>query len=315
MRMLVTGGLGFIGMNFINYWLEKYDDEIINLDKQTYAANNPNYFKNVDSNKYTFVKGDISDPALVNRLAGDVDIIVNLAAESHVDNSISNSSQFVLTNVLGTQVMLEATRKYDIRLHHISTDEVFGALDPSGDHTFDENTCYAPKNPYSATKAAADHLVDAYVNTYGIRATISNCSNNFGPFQHIEKLIPKSINRILAGEKIQLYGNGKQIRDWIYVEDHCEAIDLILKKGKIGEHYLVGARNEKTNFEVVNELMQLMGRDQKEQIEFITDRPGHDLRYAIDPVKIEKELGWKPKHNFHDSLIRTVDFYKKTNIK
>ena len=310
MKMLVTGGLGFIGMNFINYWLERYHDQIINLDKMTYASNNPDFISHESKENYSFVKGDICDTKLVEEIVEDVDCIVNFAAESHVDNSIVNSRKFVETNVLGTHNLLEAARKFDVRFHHISTDEVFGALEPDADDKFNENTRYDPQNPYSATKASADHLVNAYVNTYGVRATISNCSNNFGPLQHPEKLIPKSILRLLNGRKVELYGDGNQIRDWIFVTDHCSAIDTILKKGKIGESYLIGAENEKTNLEIVRAIAEILQISSENSIEFIADRPGHDRRYAIDPSKITKVLGWTPKFEFIGALRETVEFYK-----
>ena len=310
MKMLVTGGLGFIGMNFINYWLEHYDDQVVNLDKMTYASNNPDFILNESKENYSFIKGDICDTKLVKEIVTDVDCIVNFAAESHVDNSIDSSRKFVETNVLGTHNLLEAARKFDVRFHHISTDEVFGALEPGSDNRFDENTCYDPQNPYSATKASADHLVNAYVNTYGVRATISNCSNNFGPLQHPEKLIPKSILRLLDRKKVELYGDGMQIRDWIFVTDHCSAIDTILKRGKIGESYLIGAENEKTNTDIVHSIAEILQINSENSIEFITDRLGHDRRYAIDPSKIMKELGWTPKFNFAGALRETVEFYK-----
>ena len=276
MRLLVTGGLGFIGMNFINYWLERYDDQIINFDKMTYASNNPELLTSIWGENYRFIKGDICDKKLIDEIVADVDCVVNFAAESHVDNSIEDSMSFVETNVLGTHNILEAVRIYDKRLHHISTDEVFGSLPPGTTKKFDERTCYKPQNPYSATKASADHLVNAYVNTYGIRATISNCSNNFGPLQHPEKLIPKSIYRLMTGKKAQLYGDGKQIRDWIYVKDHCSAIDTIIEKGKIGESYLIGVENEKTNTQVIQSIAEILQLDPNNAIEFISDRPGHD---------------------------------------
>lgn len=310
MRLLVTGGLGFIGINFINYWLEKYDDEIVNLDKMTYASNKPEFLSPIPKKNYTFVKGDICDRTVVDKLVADVDCVVNFAAESHVDNSINDSRNFVETNVFGTHNLLEAVRKTDIRFHHISTDEVFGALEPDNEDKFNENTCYNPQNPYSATKASADHLVNAFVNTYGIRATISNCSNNFGPFQHPEKLIPKTIFRLLRGEKAQLYGDGEQVRDWIYVEDHCSAIDAIIKRGRIGQNYLVGAENEMTNIAIIRKIAEILNIDSDNLIEFIEDRPGHDRRYAIDPHKIMNELSWKPVNSFDGGLFKTVSFYK-----
>ena len=312
MKLLVTGGLGFIGMNFINYWLNKYNDEIINLDKITYASNDTKFLSLPDPEKYQFVKGDICDETLVKRLVSEVDCVVNFAAESHVDNSIKNSHEFLLSNIFGTHNLLNAVKEEDKRFHHISTDEVFGSLEKNSKEQFNEHSCYRPQNPYSATKASADHLVNSYINTYGIKATISNCSNNYGPLQHPEKLIPKTILNLLSGKKTQLYGNGLQIRDWIYVEDHCSAIDLILKKGEIGENYLIGAENEKTNLEVVTELCKVLGRSPDDSIEYINDRPGHDVRYAIDPDKIQKELGWNANYNFEVGIKETVSFYKSS---
>lgn len=311
MKLLVTGGLGFIGMNFINYWLHKYNDTIINLDKVTYASNNPTFLKSANRDNYEFVQGDISDERLVKKLVSEVDCVVNFAAESHVDNSIENSRDFVISNILGTHTLLNAVKVEDKRFHHISTDEVFGSLELNSSTQFDENSCYNPKNPYSATKASADHLVNAYINTHGIKATISNCSNNYGPLQHPEKLIPKTVFKLLNGEKAQLYGNGQQIRDWIYVEDHCSAIDLILKKGKIGENYLIGAENERTNLEIVTKLCTLLGKSPDKSIEFIKDRPGHDVRYAINPSKTRRELGWNVSYNFEDALSKTLNFYSE----
>lgn len=310
MRILVTGGLGFIGMNFINYWLSRYEDEILNLDLVTYASNSEKFIVNEKSGNYEFVKGDICDPPLVKRLIKDVDCVVNFAAQSHVDNSITDSSEFIRTNIMGTYVLLEAIRDADARIHHISTDEVFGALNIGDPDGFTEFSCYRPKNPYSATKASADHLVNAFVNTYGIKATISNCSNNFGPLQHPEKLIPKTILKMLSGKKVELYGDGKQIRDWIYVEDHCSAIDTILTKGKIGESYLIGAQNERTNIEVVQTIAEILELNSEDAVEFIEDRPGHDRRYAINANKMRNELGWNPKFNFTDAMRKSVEFYR-----
>lgn len=311
MKLLVTGGLGFIGMNFINYWLERYEDQIINLDKVTYASNNPQFISSGAGENYTFVRGDICDSKLVEKIVAEVDCVVNFAAESHVDNSIENSRSFVETNILGTHTLLEAVKKHDKRFHHISTDEVFGALSLDSSDKFRESTCYKPQNPYSATKASADHLVNAYINTHGIKATISNCSNNFGPLQHPEKLIPKTILRFLNGKKAQLYGDGRQIRDWIYVLDHCLAIDTILKKGNVGESYLVGSENELPNLDIVHKIAEILGVNPDVSVDFIEDRPGHDRRYAIDPSKIRHQLGWKPKYNFIEALGMTVEFYKE----
>jgi len=309
LKLLVTGGVGFIGSNFIHYWLKKYKkDEIINLDKMTYAAN-PKNLEGLPEDRHKLVVGDIADAELVNKLVKDVDAIVNFAAESHVDNSINNSEPFIHSNIVGVHVLLEATRKYEKRFHQISTDEVYGSLPLNSTKKFNENTPYNPRNPYAATKAAADHLVMAYVNTYKLDATISNCSNNFGPRQHPEKLIPKVITNALQNKPIPIYGNGMQVRDWIYVEDHCSAIDLILKKGEIGEKYLISAENEHHNIDVVKSILKLLNKPQS-LIQYVVDRPGHDVRYALEPKKI-KELGWKPKYKFDEALKNTVKWYKK----
>ena len=308
-KILVTGGAGFIGSNFIHYWLKKYKkDEIINLDKMTYAAN-PKNLEGLPEDRHRLVVGDIADAELVNKLVKDVDAIVNFAAESHVDNSINNSEPFIHSNIVGVHVLLEAARKYEKRFHQISTDEVYGSLPLNSAKRFNEHTPYNPRNPYAATKAAADHLVLAYVNTYKLNATISNCSNNFGPRQHSEKLIPKAITNALQGRPIPIYGNGMQVRDWIYVEDHCSAIDLILKKGEIGEKYLVSAENELHNIDVVKSILKILNKPNS-LIQYVADRPGHDVRYALEPKKI-KELGWKPKYKFGEALENTVKWYKK----
>ena len=309
-RLLVTGGLGFIGSNFINYWLKRYpDDYILNVDLCTYAADFNNIDKNLSSKNYEFIKEDICNEKRMSSLSKDVDIIVNFAAESHVDNSIENASSFVRSNYFGVYSLLEAAKNNDIRIHQVSTDEVFGSLKPESKEIFNENTKYDPKNPYSATKAAADHLVRAYVNTYGVKATISNCSNNFGPNQHKEKLIPKTILNALSGKRIPVYGSGTNIRDWIYVEDHCSGIEAVIRNGRIGESYLIGARNERTNLEIVEFILNLLNKN-KELIQFVEDRKGHDYRYAIDPSKIESELSWKPKYNFERALSITIEYYK-----
>ena len=309
-RLLVTGGLGFIGSNFINYWLKRFpEDYILNVDLCTYAADFNNIDKNLSSKNYDFIKEDICNEKRMASLSKDVDIIVNFAAESHVDNSIQNASSFVKSNYYGVYSLLEAGRINDIRIHQVSTDEVFGSLRPESKEIFNENTKYDPKNPYSATKAAADHLVRAYVNTYGLKATISNCSNNFGPNQHMEKLIPKTILNALSGKRIPVYGSGTNIRDWIYVEDHCSGIEAVIRNGRIGESYLIGARNERTNLEIVEFILNLLNKN-KELIQFVEDRKGHDYRYAIDPSKIESELSWKPKYNFERALSITIEYYK-----
>lgn len=311
MKILVTGGLGFIGSNFIVYWLKKKpDDEIINIDKVTYAADFHNLEGIEDNSNYTFVKGDISNKETMLKAARDVDAIINFAAETHVDNSIKNAEDFVKSNVLGVYNLLEAVRKYDIRFHQVSTDEVYGTLPLNSHAKFTENSRYAPRNPYSATKAAADHLVNAYFNTYKLPVTISNCSNNYGPYQHPEKLIPKTIINALLNKPIPVYGNGVQVRDWIYVEDHCSAIERIISKGKLGETYLISANQEKRNINVVKSILKLLNKPDS-LIEFVKDRPGHDVRYSLDSSNIRKELNWKPKFGFNEGLKLTVHHYIK----
>jgi len=310
MKLLITGGAGFIGSNFIRYILKKYpEDEIINLDLLTYAGNLEN-LKDIEKNKnYKFVKGDIADKELAGDLVKDCDAIVNFAAESHVDRSILDSSDFIRTNIVGTHNLLEAAKSSGLkRFHHISTDEVFGHLGPD-DPAFSENTPYAPRSPYSASKAASDHLVRAYFHTFGLPITISNCSNNFGPFHFPEKLIPLAITNLMEGKKIPVYGDGLQIRDWLFVTDHCEAIDVILRKGKIGETYCIGGDSEKTNMEIVKKILELLGKGE-EMIEYVKDRPGHDRRYAIDFSKIKNELGWQPQTSFEEGMEQAVEWYK-----
>jgi len=315
MNLLVTGGAGFIGSNFILYWLKKYSqDKILNLDKLTYAGNLEN-LKSIENNpNYDFVKGDIINPSLVNSLIKkyNIDTIVHFAAESHVDRSIIDPAPFIKTNVEGTYVLLEAALKNKIkRFHHISTDEVFGALPLNSKKKFNEKTPYNPRSPYSASKAASDHLVRAYHITYGLPITISNCSNNYGPYHFPEKLIPLAITNIIEGKKVPIYGDGLYVRDWLYVEDHCRAIDLILYKGKVGETYFIGGLTEDIpNIEVIKKILKIMGKDES-YIEYVKDRPGHDRRYAIDWSKINHELGWKPEIDFDTGLKITVDWYLK----
>lgn len=311
MKLLVTGGAGFIGSNFILYWLKKYpQDKIINLDKLTYAGNLEN-LRSVEKNpNYEFVQGDICNSQLVNQLTEKIDAIVHFAAESHVDRSIIDPAPFIKTNIEGTYVLLEAALKNKKRFHHVSTDEVFGALELNSKEKFNDATPYNPHSPYSASKASSDHLVRAYATTYKLPITISNCSNNFGPLQFPEKLIPLAITNLMEGKKVPVYGDGLYVRDWLYVEDHCKAIDLILQKGKIGETYLVGGLTEDiSNIDIVKKILKIMGKDET-QIEFVKDRPGHDRRYAVDWSRINKELAWKPEHNFDEYLKITVDWYK-----
>jgi dTDP-glucose 4,6-dehydratase len=310
MKILVTGGAGFIGSNFIQYWMNKYpNDKIKNLDLLTYAGNLDNLLNLDGNNNYEFIQGDICDSILVNKLVKDIDLIVHFAAESHVDRSIKNSADFIKTNVEGTRVLLEAARNNGgIRFHHISTDEVFGALELDGGK-FNENTPYDPRSPYSASKAASDHLVRAYFHTYNLPITISNCSNNYGPYQYPEKLIPLFITNLLEGKKVPLYGNGLNVRDWIHVDDHNYGVDLIIKNGRIGETYCLGGNSEKNNLEITETILNLMGKD-KSMIEYVADRPGHDLRYAIDFSKTKSELGFTPRYTFESGIMATVEWYK-----
>src|SRR3990167_4341414 len=312
MKLLVTGGAGFIGSNFIHYWLENHPgDFVVNLDKLTYAGNLDNLKACENNPNYSFMKGDICDPQIVKRAMKGVDIVVHFAAESHVDRSIMDPSVFVKTNVLGTQVLLnEAVGAKVRRFHHISTDEVFGALELDDPQRFTEDTAYSPRSPYSASKAAADHLVRAYYITYKLPVTITNCADNFGPFQYPEKLISLSITNILEGKKVPIYGDGLYVRDWLYVEDHCRAIDLVIAKGKVGETYLIGTDSDMANIDLIKKLLSIMGKDEK-MIEYVKDRPGHDRRYAIDSTKIKNELGRKPVFELEEALDATVAWYKK----
>ena len=310
MKLLITGGAGFIGSNFIHYWLKKYpEDKIVNLDVLTYAGNLENLREVENNENYKFVKGDICDKELTNKLVKNVDVIVNFAAESHVDRSILDAENFVRTNVLGTYNLLEAAKNNsNKRFHHISTDEVFGHLGPN-EPAFNESTPYAPRSPYSAAKAASDHLIRAYFQTYGLPATISNCSNNYGPYQFPEKLIPLFVTNLMEEKKVPVYGDGMNVRDWLYVEDHCAAIDLIIRKGKIGETYCVGGNSEKPNIEITKKIIELMGKNEN-SIEYVKDRLGHDRRYAIDFSKIKNELGWEPKVPFEEGIEKTIEWYK-----
>jgi dTDP-glucose 4,6-dehydratase len=310
MKYLITGGAGFIGSNFIHYLFGKYpDSEITNLDKLTYAGNLDNLKEFETNPNYKFVKGDIADENLVNELVSQADVIVNFAAETHVDRSVLGPKIFVQTNVLGTQTLLEAAVKHKKRFHHISTDEVFGSLPLESEDKFTEHTSYDPSSPYSASKAASDHLVRSYIRTFGLLGTITNCSNNYGPYQYIEKLIPLMFLNAKMGKKLPVYGNGANVRDWIHVEDHNAGVELVISKGKIGETYLLGGNAEKSNLEVVKTILKIMDKDES-LIEFVKDRPGHDLRYAIDSSKIEKELGWQRKHDFESGLRHTIEWYQ-----
>lgn len=315
MKLLVTGGAGFIGSNFIRYWLDHHsDDQILNLDKLTYAGHLSSTKDFEDKPNYTFVKGDICDQENVEKVMDGIDVVVHFAAESHVDRSITGPSEFVKTNVLGTQVLLESALKHNIkRFHHVSTDEVFGALDLDSDKKFNEDTPYDPRSPYSASKASSDHLVRAYFHTFGLPISITNCSNNYGPFQDPEKMIPRAITNLIDGENIPLYGDGLYVRDWLFVEDHCRAIESVLLDGKIGETYAVGGLNKDINhLEVAKKLLKIFGMDES-SIKYVKDRPGHDRRYSVDWSKINKELGWKPLYGFDEWLEKTVQWYKEND--
>ena len=313
MKILVTGGAGFIGSNFVYYELDNYpNDEVICLDKLTYAGNLETLEVAMKNPKFKFVKGDIADRAFVDELFASEkpDVVVNFAAESHVDRSIENPEIFLQTNVIGTSVLMDACRKYGIkRYHQVSTDEVYGDLPlDRPDLFFTETTPLHTSSPYSASKASADLLVQAYYRTYKLPVTISRCSNNYGPYHFPEKLIPLMIANALNDKKLPVYGKGENVRDWLYVEDHCSAIDLIIRKGKIGEVYNIGGHNERTNLEVVKTIIKELGKSE-DLIEFVTDRPGHDRRYAIDPTKIHNELGWLPATKFDDGIKKTIDWY------
>lgn len=313
MRLLVTGGAGFIGSNFIRYWLTNHDsDEIVNFDKLTYAGNLENLFDLSDSAQYHFVKGDICNTSEVASVMNGIDVVVHFAAESHVDRSILNAAPFVETNVIGTQVLLDAAREAKVkRFHHVSTDEVYGSLELGSKEKFHEKRPYDPRSPYSASKAGSDHLVRAYAHTYGLPVTITNCSNNYGPYQFPEKFIPLAITNILEGKTVPVYGDGLYVRDWLYVDDHCRAIDMVLTEGRTGETYCVGGLTQDiSNIDITKKILSLMNVSE-DRMEFVKDRPGHDRRYAIDWKKISTELGWKPQHDFDTWLEKTVAWYRE----
>ncbi len=308
MKILVTGGLGFIGSNFVRYILKKNSSvEVVNVDALKYGANPDNLRDLEKDDRYTFIKGDISDYKLISQIVKDVDIIVNFAAESHVDRSISNPYSFLQSNTIGVFTLLEALRKNnpECRLVHISTDEVYGDILQG---SFKEGDRLKPSSPYSASKAAADMFVLAYVRTYGIDAVITRCTNNYGPYQFPEKLIPKTIIRASMNMKVPIYGTGRNVRDWIYVLDNCEAVYIVMMEGEKGEIYNISAGEEKTNLELVEEILRIMGKS-TDLIEFVEDRPGHDLRYSLDSSKIRNELGWKPRHSLREGLKKTVEWY------
>jgi len=327
--VLITGGAGFIGSNFIPCFLENNKDlTIVNLDLLTYAGDLSNLKEVESSDRYIFVKGDICDRKLVEQLFGKYNFlsVIHFAAESHVDNSIKNPDSFIKTNILGTFNILDVAKNYWIdasnnykkafensRFHHISTDEVYGSLGATG--LFTEVTPYAPNSPYSASKASSDFLVRSYFHTYGMNVITTNCSNNYGPKQHDEKLIPTIIRKAVNGENIPIYGDGKNIRDWLYVLDHCKGIELVYKNGKAGETYNIGGKNERNNLNIANTICEILDQEKpkeisyKEQISFVKDRPGHDFRYAIDATKIEEELGWKAQENFESGIRKTIKCY------
>jgi dTDP-glucose 4,6-dehydratase len=307
-RLLVTGGAGFIGSNFVRHVVEHTDAQVTVLDKLTYAAS-PEALADLPADRVELVVGDIADAATVGPLVEAHDTVVHLAAESHNDNSLDDPEPFIRTNVVGTYVLLEAVRRADARFHHVSTDEVYGDLALDDPKRFTEDTPYRPSSPYSAAKAGADHLVRAWVRSFGVRATLSNCSNNYGPWQHVEKFIPRQITEVLEGRRPRVYGNGQQVRDWIHVDDHSSALLRILDRGRIGETYLIGADGERNNLEVVRMLLRLLGRPE-DDYELVADRAGHDQRYAIEAGKLRLELGWQPRFgDFEQGLADTVTWY------
>jgi dTDP-glucose 4,6-dehydratase len=311
MKILVTGGAGFIGSNFVHFITkERPDWNVTVLDALTYAGNKKN-LEGLNASRVELVVGNICDADLVDKLFAEADAVVHFAAESHNDNSLHNPRPFLDTNIIGTYTLLEAARKHNRRFHHISTDEVYGDLELDDPKKFTPDTPYNPSSPYSSTKASSDLLVRAWMRSFGVQATISNCSNNYGPYQHVEKFIPRQITEVLEGRKPRLYGTGENVRDWIHTEDHSSGVLAVLEKGKIGETYLIGADGEKNNKEVVEMILELMGKDPRDY-DHVNDRPGHDLRYAIDATKLRDELGWQPKYtDFRTGLSDTIDWYKK----
>jgi dTDP-glucose 4,6-dehydratase len=309
MRMLVTGGAGFIGSNFVHYTLEHFPRyEVTVLDALTYAGNQANLAPSLD--RIQFVQGDICDRGLTDRLVKEHDIVVNFAAESHNDNSLRDPWPFVQTNVVGTYTLLEAVRRHERRYHQISTDEVFGDLELDDDRKFHEGTAYNPSSPYSATKAGSDHLVRAWARSFGVRATLTNCANNYGPYQHVEKMIPRQVTNVLIGRKPRLYGAGKNVREWTHVDDHNAALHLVLEKGRMGETYLIGSGDERSNREVFEVILELMGKP-RDWYDHVKDRPGHDVRYANDSGRIRTELGWAPRYtDFREGLAATIAWYR-----
>lgn len=309
-HLLITGGAGFIGSNFVRHVLAHTDHHVTVLDALTYAGNQDS-LAGLDEARMRFVHGSVADSELVDTLVGDADVIVHFAAESHNDNSLHDPRPFLDTNIVGTYVLLEAARKHDVRLHHVSTDEVYGDLELDDPLRFSEHTPYNPSSPYSATKAGSDMLVRAWVRSFGVRATISNCSNNYGPYQHVEKFIPRQITNVIRGIRPKLYGAGLNVRDWIHADDHSSAVLTIIDNGQIGETYLIGADGEKNNKAVVEMILAEMGQE-PDAYDHVTDRAGHDLRYAIDATRLRTELGWHPRFpDFAAGLRDTIDWYRE----
>lgn len=309
MRLLVTGGAGFIGANFVHQTVDEHPDiDVTVLDALTYAGDEASLAPVAD--RIRFVRGDVADAELVDRLVADADAVVHFAAESHNDNSLHDPSPFLRTNVMGTFSLLEAVRRHEVRYHHISTDEVYGDLELDDPAKFTPETPYNPSSPYSSTKAASDLLVRAWVRSFGVQATISNCSNNYGPYQHVEKFIPRQVTNVIDGVRPKLYGTGQNVRDWIHVSDHNAAVWAILERGRVGETYLIGADGEQDNKSVIELVLELMGQP-SDAYDLVSDRPGHDMRYAIDATKLRTELGWSPRYTtFRDGLAATVEWYR-----
>ena len=309
-KLLVTGGAGFIGSNFVHYALERTDYSITVLDKLTYAGNRES-LAGLPEDRFTLVEGDICDAALVDRLVAETDVVVHYAAESHNDNSLHDPRPFLDTNIIGTYTLIEAARKHGTRFHHISTDEVYGDLELDDPQRFTESTPYNPSSPYSSTKAGSDLLVRAWVRSFGLQATISNCSNNYGPYQHVEKFIPRQITNVIDGVRPKLYGAGENVRDWIHANDHSSAVLRIIERGEIGQTYLIGADGEKNNKEVIELILSHMGQP-ADAYDQVIDRPGHDLRYAIDSTRLRTELGWEPQFsNFEQGIEDTIAWYRE----
>jgi len=307
---LVTGGAGFIGSNFVHHVVAHTDAAVVVLDKLTYASTRES-LEGLPADRVRLVVGDIADAATVEPLVAEVDTVVHYAAESHNDNSLDDPAPFIRTNLVGTFTLLEAVRKAGVRFHHVSTDEVYGDLDLDSPKRFTEDTPYQPSSPYSASKAGSDHLVRAWVRSFGVRATISNCSNNYGPWQHVEKFIPRQITEVIDGRRPRIYGDGLNVRDWIHTDDHSSAVMTILEKGRIGETYLVGADGERSNLEVARAILRHFGRPE-DDIEFVADRAGHDRRYAIESGKLRTELGWRPRYeDFDAGLAATIAWYQQ----